>query len=210
MKKEEVILQMKETGLMAVVRVKAIERAYEIAQGCLDGGVNVLEISYTNSNAGTVIRALKKKFGDRLIVGAGTVLESVTARLAIMSGAQFIIAPSYDPGVQEMCNLYQIPYAPGCTSYTEILQALRAGASFIKAFPISNYYGPNLAKVLKVPCPQIPIMASGGADFDNLTQWFENGVDCVGIGGLLTKGSQEEITQNAERLIGIAAKAKEG
>ena len=143
MTKEEVILKLKDIGLLAVVRVETIERGYEIAQGCLDGGVGALEISYTNNNAGTVIAALKEKFGDQLIVGAGTVLDGTTARLAIMNGAQFIIAPCYDEGVQEMCNLYQIPYAPGCTSYTEMLTALKAGASFIKAFPISNYYGPD-------------------------------------------------------------------
>lgn len=210
MSREEIILQMKETGILGIVRVKTIERAYEIAQGCLDGGVNILEISYTNDNAGTIIQALKEKFEDHLIVGAGTVLEEVTARLAIMSGAQFIIAPSYDQGVQEICNLYQIPYAPGCTSYTEALTALKAGASFIKAFPISNFYGPKLSKIWKVPCPQVPIMASGGANFENLEQWIENGVDCIGIGGLLTKGKKEDIAQNAKRLTEIITKAKEG
>ena len=210
MSREEIILQMKKTGILGIVRVKTIERAYEIAQGCLDGGVNILEISYTNDNAGTIIQALKEKFKDRLIVGAGTVLEEVTARLAIMNGAQFIIAPSYDQGVQEICNLYQIPYAPGCTSYTEALTALKAGASFIKAFPISNFYGPQLSKIWKVPCPQVPIMASGGANFENLEQWIENGVDCIGIGGLLTKGKKEDIAQNAKRLTEIITKAKEG
>ncbi len=210
MSREEIILQMKKTGVLGIVRVKTIERAYEIAQGCLDGGVNILEISYTNDNAGTIIQALKEKFKDRLIVGAGTVLEEVTARLAIMNGAQFIIAPSYDQGVQEICNLYQIPYAPGCTSYTEALTALKAGASFIKAFPISNFYGPQLSKIWKVPCPQVPIMASGGANFENLEQWIENGVDCIGIGGLLTKGKKEDIAKNAKRLTEIITKAKEG
>ena len=210
MSREEIILQMKETGILGIVRVKTIERAYEIAQGCLDGGVNILEISYTNDNAGTIIQAWKEKFKDRLIVGAGTVLEEVTARLAIMNGAQFIIAPSYDQGVQEICNLYQIPYAPGCTSYTEALTALKAGASFIKAFPISNFYGPQLSKIWKVPCPQVPIMASGGANFENLEQWIENGVDCIGIGGLLTKGKKEDIAKNAKRLTEIITKAKEG
>lgn len=210
MTKEEVILKLKDIGLLAVVRVETIERGYEIAQGCLDGGVGALEISYTNNNAGTVIAALKEKFGDQLIVGAGTVLDGTTARLAIMNGAQFIIAPCYDEGVQEMCNLYQIPYAPGCTSYTDMLTALKAGASFIKAFPISNYYGPDLAKVIKVPCPQVPIMASGGANFDNLATWFKNGVDCVGLGGLLTKGTTEEIATNAKRLREIVLEVREG
>ena len=120
---------------MGIVRVETIARGIEIAQGCIDGGVDVLEISYTNNNAGEVIRALKEKFGDQLLVGAGTVLDPTTARLAIMDGAEFIIAPTFNKEVQEMANLYQIPYAPGCTSYTEMIEALKAGASFIKAFP---------------------------------------------------------------------------
>ena len=145
--------------------------------------------SYTKIKYGRYYRYIATRYLSKKkpVVGSGTVLDGTTARLAIMNGAQFIIAPCYDEDVQEMCNLYQIPYAPGCTSYTEMLTALKAGASFIKAFPISNYYGPDLAKVIKVPCPQVPIMASGGANFDNLATWFKNGVDCVGLGGLLTK-----------------------
>lgn len=204
MEKEKIITTIKETGVMAVVRVETIERGMEIAQGCLDGGVNVLEISYTNSNAGEVIQALKKAFGSQLLIGAGTVLEGVTARLAILSGADFIIAPTFDAEVQQMCNLYQIPYAPGCTSYTEMIEALKQGAAFIKAFPISNFYGPELAKVIKVPCPQVAILASGGVTLDNLNQWYENGVDCVGVGSLLTKGTSGEITENARQLRAIA------
>lgn len=200
MLKAETTLRIHETGLMAVVRVETIERGLEIAQGCLDGGVDVMEISYTNNNAGDVIKAIKEKFGDQILVGAGTVLEATTARLAIMDGAQFIIAPTFDRGVAEVCNLYQVPYAPGCTTYSEMMDALKAGASYIKAFPISNYYGPSLAKVVKVPVPQTPILASGGANFDNLHEWFENGVDCVGLGGLLTKGTSEEIAANARKL----------
>lgn len=204
MEKEKIITAIKETGVMAVVRVETIERGIEIAQGCLEGGVNVLEISYTNANAGEVIQALKKKFGAQLLIGAGTVLEGITARLAILSGADFVIAPTFDTEVQQMCNLYQIPYAPGCTSYTEMLEALKQGAAFIKAFPISNFYGPELAKVIKVPCPQVAILASGGVTLDNLNQWYENGVDCVGVGGLLTKGTSEEISENARQLCAIA------
>jgi 2-dehydro-3-deoxyphosphogluconate aldolase/(4S)-4-hydroxy-2-oxoglutarate aldolase len=167
-----------------------------------------MEISYTNNNAGEVIRAIKATFGDQILIGAGTVLESTTARLAIMDGAEFVIAPTYDQGVQELCNLYQIPYAPGCTSYTEMMEALKNGASFIKAFPISNYYGPSLAKVIKVPVPHTPILASGGATLENLHEWFENGVDCIGIGGLLTKGTSEEIAQNAQKLTAIVSEVR--
>lgn len=206
--KADTICRIRNTGVMAVVRVETIERGIEIAQGCCDGGVDVLEISYTNSNAGEVIKALKEKFGDKMLIGAGTVLEATTARLAIMNGAEFIIAPCFDQGVQEMANLYQVPYAPGCTTYTEMLTALKAGASFIKAFPISNYYGPTLAKIFKVPCPQIPLLSSGGATFDNLPDWYQNGIDCVGIGGLLTKGSAADIAANAKRIRTIADEAR--
>lgn len=209
MTKSETIRRIETTAIMGIVRVDNEERGIEIAQGCLMGGVDVLEISYTNSNAGDVIHALKKHFGNKIVVGAGTVLDSVTARLAILSGAEFIIAPTFDHGVQEMSNLYQIPYAPGCTSYSEMIDAIKAGASFIKAFPISNYYGPSLAKTIKVPVPNIPILASGGVDFGNLEEWIKNGTDVVGIGGLLTKGSAEDISMNARKLCEIVRKAKE-
>lgn len=202
------ICRMRDTGIMAIVRVDTIERGLEIAQGCHDGGVDILEISYTNNNAGEVIHAIKEHFGDQMLAGAGTVLDAVTARLAIMSGAEFIIAPTFDQGVQEMANLYQVPYAPGCTSYSEMILALKAGASFIKAFPISNYYGPTLSNIFKVPCPQIPLLASGGATFDNLAEWFKNGIDCVGIGGLLTKGTAAEIAANAKKLRDIVEETR--
>lgn len=198
--KADTIKRIKDTGIMAIVRVETIEEGIKIAQACLDGGVDVIEISYTNSNAGDVIKALKEKFEDQLLVGAGTVLDATTARLSIMDGAEFIIAPTFSKEVSDMANLYQVAYAPGCTTYTEMMEALKAGASYIKAFPISNYYGPNLAKVFKVPFPDMPILASGGATLDNLHEWVENGIDCVGLGGLLTKGSSEEITANAKKL----------
>ncbi len=210
MNKEEIVQRIRTTGIMAIVRVETAERAFEIADGCLAGGVDVLEVSYTNSNAGDVIRALREKYKDTLLVGAGTVLDPTTARLAIMDGAQFIIAPTFDREVQEMSNLYQIPYAPGCTTYTEMIDALKAGASFIKAFPISNYYGPDLSKVFKVPFPKMPILASGGATLDNLGTWIENGTDCVGIGGLLTKGSSADIADNARKLRDIVVAVRSG
>lgn len=208
MKKAKSSLRIFETGIMAVVRVETIERGIEIAQGCLDGGVDVIEISYTNNNAGEVIRGIKEKFGDQLLIGAGTVLEGTTARMAVLDGAEFIIAPTFDQGVQEICNLYQIPYAPGCTSYTEMMEALKQGAAFIKAFPISNYYGSSLAKVVKVPVPHTPLLASGGATLENLHEWFENGVDAVGVGGLLTKGSSQDIAGNARKLRAIVKEVR--
>lgn len=210
MGRAETVCRMKKAGIMAVVRVDTIERGLEIAKGCYEGGVDVIEISYTNPIAGDVIAAIKKEYGDKMCIGAGTVLDATTARLAIMSGAEFFVAPNFDPDVQEMCNLYQIPYGPGCTTYSESLNALKAGASFIKAFPISNYYGPSLAKVFKVPCPQVPILASGGVNVENVGEWVKNGAEVLGVGGLLSKGSWEEIASNAKQLRDAFETAKRG
>ncbi|QAT62247.1 ketohydroxyglutarate aldolase [Acidilutibacter cellobiosedens] len=185
---------------MAIVRVDTIDRGLKIAEGCLNGGVDVLEISYTNNNAGEVIKALKKKFGSPLLIGAGTVLDSETARLAILNGAEFIIAPTFNKNIAELANIYQIPYEPGCSTYTEIVEALKYGAYFIKAFPISNFYGSKLVDIFTTPVPTLPILASGGITLDNLSEWIKAGVMTVGAGGLLTKGSKEEITANAKEM----------
>ena len=200
MKKVDTTKRIYDTGAMAIVRVETIERGIEIAQGCIDGGIDCLEISYTLPNAGTVISAIKEKFKDKVCVGAGTVLDSETARHAILCGAEFIIAPNYSKEVAMICNRYQIPYAPGCTSITEAVDALTYGAAFIKAFPISDFYGSKLVKVFKTPIPEMPILASGGITLDNLHEYIQNGVDCCGFGGLLTKGSSEEIAENAKKI----------
>ena len=138
-----------------------------------------------------------------MIVGAGTVMEPTTARLAIMAGAQFIVANCGSDEVARMCNLYQIPYAPGCTTMTEANHSLEMGAAFIKCFPISNVYGPELVNLFKTPTPWMPLMASGGINLDNLAEWLERGVDCCGMGSLLTKGSKKEIAANAAKVCAI-------
>lgn len=200
MQKVDVTKRIAHCGAMAIVRVDTIERGIEIAQGCLAGGIDVLEISYTLPNAGEVIQALKEKFKDTLLVGAGTVLDSETARLAILQGAQFVIAPNVSEDVATLCNRYQIPYAPGCTTLSEMLHGLEIGAAFIKAFPISDFYGPKLVKVCKTPIPQMPLLASGGITLENLHEYIENGCECCGFGGLLTKGSIADIQENAQKI----------
>lgn len=191
---------MYDIGALAIVRTDSLARAVEIAEGCIAGGIPVMEMSYTLPSAGSIIKELKAKYGLSLCVGAGTVLDSETARHAILNGADFIIAPNFDPQVAKVCNRYQIPYAPGCTSITESVDALSEGAAFIKAFPISDFYGQKLIKVFKTPIPDMPILASGGITLDNLDQWLENGVDVCGFGSLLTKGSTEEIANNAKQI----------
>lgn len=200
MQKADITKRIADTGAMAIVRVESIERGIEIAEGLLAGGIDCMEISYTLPNAGDVIKELKARFGDRLVVGAGTVLDSETARHAVLNGAQFVIAPNFSREVAIMCNRYQIPYAPGCTSLTEAVEALDYGAAFIKAFPISDFYGPKLVSVFKTPIPFMPILASGGINLENLSDYISRGVDCCGFGGLLTKGNKEIISENARKI----------
>lgn len=194
----KVLQKLDEVKAMAIVRTESIERACEIADGLIEGGIPIMEISFTLPNAGEVISALRKKYQDRLLVGAGTVLDSETARLAILADAQFIIAPNLSVEVARTCNRYRVPYMPGCTSITEAVQGLEAGASMIKAFPISNFYGPDLINVFKTPIPYMPILASGGVQLDTISQWISNGADCLGFGGLLTKGTSADIAANAK------------
>jgi 2-dehydro-3-deoxyphosphogluconate aldolase/(4S)-4-hydroxy-2-oxoglutarate aldolase len=200
MKKMNITKKMAEVGALAIVRAQTLDRACEIAEGCIKGGIPVMEMSYTLNNAGRIIEGLSEKYGEELCVGAGTVLDSETARHAILHGAKFIIAPNYSEDVAKICNRYQIPYAPGCTSLTEAVDALSLGAAFIKAFPISDFYGSKLGKVFKTPIPDMPILASGGITLDNLHMWLESKVDVCGFGGLLTQGNTEDIAENARKI----------
>ncbi len=200
MQKNEIVSKIAKTKVMAVVRINSLERGCEIVEGCLAGGVDVMEVSYTSPEASDYIKQLSEKYPD-MLVGAGTVLDSETARMAITAGAKFIIAPNFSKDVALLCNRYQIPYCPGCTSYSEMVTGLEYGASFIKCFPISNFYGPEMAKVLKTPLPFMPILVSGGINLNNIEEWLKNGADCLAIGSLLTKGTKEEIAENAKKIM---------
>jgi len=200
MQKVTTLSRIYQEKLMAIIRVETIERAQEIVDGCLEGEISCLEISYTNKNAGDIIEQLKEIYQDKIIVGAGTVLDSETARHALLKGAEFIIAPNFNLEVAKLCNRYQIPYMPGCTSMTEVVEALEAGADMIKAFPTSSFIGPKVVSTIKTPMPQVPVLSSGGVTVENITDWIEAGVDCMGIGTLLSKGTKAEIAKNAQSL----------
>ena len=159
MSKLEVLYRIKEEKLMAIIRTTTIERAREIVDGCLAGGVSCLEISYTNFNAGDIIKQLKEEYGDKLLVGAGTVLDSETAKDAISKGAEFIIAPTFSEDVVKFCNRYQVAYMPGCMTMTELVTALEAGVSMVKAFPTASFFGPSIVSTIRTPMPYVPILS---------------------------------------------------
>ncbi|WP_350224718.1 ketohydroxyglutarate aldolase [Faecalibaculum rodentium] len=200
LKKADITCRIADCGAMAIVRTTSCRRAEEIARGCLAGGIYVMEISCTNNNAPELIAHLRKKFPGELLVGAGTVLDGETAREVILHDAQFVIAPNLSKSCARVCSRYQVPYMPGCTSVTEAVKALELGAAFVKAFPISDFYGPKLVSVFKTPIPDLPVLASGGITLDNLADYIRRNCDVCGFGGLLTKGTEEEIARNARKI----------
>jgi 2-dehydro-3-deoxyphosphogluconate aldolase/(4S)-4-hydroxy-2-oxoglutarate aldolase len=200
MQKYEILKRIEDTGIVAVVRAENEEKAKYIAYACMDGGIDAIEIAFTVPGAHKVIEALVEEFGDSLLVGAGTVLDSETARTAILAGARYIVSPAFDLDTAKLCNRYQIPYMPGCMTLTEMIRAMEAGADIIKVFP-GSVFGPSFIKAIKGPLPQINLMPTGGVNLDNVGQWIKNGCIAVGVGGALTKGSKEEITQTAKQFV---------
>lgn len=201
LKKSETLEKLIDTGIVAVVRAENIKEAVRISSACIEGGVSAIEVTYTVPGATEVIKALKETFpADKLIVGAGTVLDVATARMAILAGAEYIVSPGFDEETAKLCNLYQIPYMPGCMTITEMMKAMQYGADIVKLFP-GSAFGPSFVKAVKAPLPQANIMPTGGVSLDNVEEWFKNGVVAVGAGGKLATGSSESITATAKAFV---------
>lgn len=188
-----------DTCALAVVRAPK-ERVLEVAEGIVQGGVDAMEVSYTNIDAPEAIDLVHQKLGNKILVGAGTILDAETAKNAIQHGADFLYSPIFDEGVAKLANQYQIPYAAGCTTVTEAVEALRAGATFIKMFPYSGIEGPSVIKTIKTPIPWMPILQSGSVNADNVADWLDAGAEVLGIGSALNKGTVEEIADNARKI----------
>lgn len=200
MRKYEVLQRIEEVGVVAVVRAENSEKAKKIALACMNGGIDSIEITFTVPGAHKVIESLTEEFGDRLLVGAGTVLDSETARIAILAGAKYIVSPGFDLETAKLCNRYQIPYMAGCMTITEMIKAMEAGVDVIKVFP-GSAFGPSFIKAVKGPLPQAVLMPTGGVSIDNVDQWIKNGCIAVGVGGNLTKGTSEEMTSAAKEFV---------
>ena len=213
MKKFDVLNRIAECGVVAVVRANTEEEAINIATACTDGGVKAIEVTFTVPGADSVIKALKKAIpADKLIVGAGSVLDSETARVAILAGAEFIVAPSFNEGVAKLCNRYQVPYVPGTQTIKEIVTAMEAGCDVIKVFP-GDMLGPVFIKDVKGPLPYANLMPSGGVNLENAGEWIKNGAVCISSGSHLTapakKGDLAETAKRAAQYVEAVRKARE-
>ncbi len=152
MDKESVIQRISEVGLVAVVRAESAEQAKKITKACIDGGVAAIEITFTVPGAHDIIKELSQTYSeDEIILGAGTVLDPETARLAIVNGAQYVVSSSFNKETAKLCNRYRVPYMPGCMTLKEIVEAMEYGADIIKAFP-GNMLGLDFINPSKDRC----------------------------------------------------------
>lgn len=206
MKKMKVLKALQECGVVAVVRGNTKETGINIAKACIKGNVKAIEVTYTNKFANEIIRELSEEFKtqDDVVIGAGTVLDPETARLAILQGAEYIVSPSFNLETATLCNRYKVAYIPGVMTINEIVLAHESGVDVVKLFP-GSAFGPSYIKAIKGPLPYANVMITGGVNIDNLDTWINAGADLVGIGGELNtigeEGKFDEITSICKKYI---------
>jgi len=183
-KKSQIIEAIKENKIIAIVRGVKASTAINIAETLYSGGVKLIEVTFNTPGAAEMIAVIKKAMQDKMYVGAGTVLDSETAKTAIDSGAEFILSPSLDKGMISTCNRYGKVSIPGIATPTEAVKAMQWGADLIKLFPAAEL-GHKYLKSIKGPLDHIEIIAVGGINLDNVIKFIEAGSVGVGIGSSL-------------------------
>ena len=186
MSKEDQLQRVLDCGIVAVVRSPDSQQLVETARALADGGVNVVEITMTVPDALDVVRQVRKALGDRLLLGAGTVLDVETCRAALLAGAEYIVAPTLNLDVIRQCRRYNKLVMPGAFTPTEILAAWEAGADIVKVFP-ADVVGPAFFKAMCGPLPQIRLMPTGGVDLTTAAAFLKAGACCLGVGGQLVE-----------------------
>ncbi|BAK58123.1 bifunctional 4-hydroxy-2-oxoglutarate aldolase/2-dehydro-3-deoxy-phosphogluconate aldolase [Lactococcus garvieae] len=205
MQRAELLEKVIKSGVVSVVRADNAEDAVKIVEAVVDGGIKSIELTYSVPRANDVIADLVARYADTdVVVGAGTVLEPTSARLAIIAGAQFIVSPTFNKEVAKICNLYQIPYIPGVMTPLEAQTAMEYGSELIKLFP-GDIAGAAMIKDLKGPFPYINVMPSGGVNESNVAEWFKVGATAVSAGGGVTApaltGAFAAVKSNAEKFM---------
>lgn len=212
MLKLKVLSRVLESGLVAIVRTDSPDQAARIAEACAEGGVAALEITFTVPGAAAVISELARRYKPaEMIVGAGTVLDPETARIAILAGAQFLVSPALNADTARLANRYQVPYMPGADNVRDVIQAMECGADIIKVFP-GEVLGPEFVKTVKAPLPQASLMPTGGVSIENAATWIKAGACALGVGGNLIAGAKTgdyaSITALSKRFIQAIREAR--
>ncbi|MFN2202387.1 MAG: bifunctional 4-hydroxy-2-oxoglutarate aldolase/2-dehydro-3-deoxy-phosphogluconate aldolase [Caldilineaceae bacterium] len=213
MKKHQKLDIIRETGVIAIMRAQSSEQLIAAADAIKAGGVKVIEVTMTTPGALGVIEQAKQRYGADVLFGAGSVLDPETARAAILSGADFIVAPTLSLPMVALCNRYAVPVVPGIYTPTEALTAIEAGADMVKLFPAS-FGGPELVKAIRAPLPQLEIVPVGGVDLNTAADFIRAGSVALGVGSslvnnkLLAEGNLDELTRRAEAFIAEVEKGR--
>lgn len=204
----QTLQQMIREKVIAVIRTDSAGAALQAAEAAYEGGIRLLEITLTTPGALQIIADLKRKYGAAAVVGAGTVMDAVSARLAIDSGADFLVSPHLDAEVIQMAHLHQVPIIPGTATLKDAVEALKLGCGVIKLFP-ANLLGPQAIRAFKGPLPQAHFIPTGGVNAETISDWLAAGAVAVGTGSELTKealqtGDFTKVTAYARKLVHAA------
>lgn len=213
--KDETLHSIKESGVVAIVRMSEPERIIEIARALRKGGVRCIEIPMTVPTALELIRETTRDATSDFVIGAGTVLDAETARATILAGVEFLVGPNTNLEMIKLCKRYRKVVIPGALTPTEILNAWQAGADIVKVFS-ARFFGPKYFSDLKGPYPHIDLMPTGGVRVDNAADFIRQGACAVTIGRdlldtkAIAEGRFDVITERAKQLIASVMEAKRG
>ena len=216
MNRQDVLRSIEEVGVVPVVRASSAEEAMQVIEAIRAGGVPVLEITMTVPRAVRVIEQVADRYGDEVVVGAGTVLDAETARACILAGATFVVSPSLNLATIELCQRYSVVVTPGALTPTEVVTAWQAGADAVKIFPCSAMGGATYLKSLKAPLPQVEMIPTGGVSLATAAEFIQAGAFALGVGADLvdTKairaGQPEKVTEAARAYVAAVRDARGG
>lgn len=190
MKKSQVIKQILNAGVVAVIRAESKKQGIKIIDAVIKGGIRSIEITMTVPGAIDIIKELSESYtAEEALIGAGTVLDPETARACMLAGADFIVSPNLNVDTLKICNRYAVTVIPGIMTVKEAIEALEYGVDIIKVFP-GNVFGPSVISSFNGPLPQANFMPTGGVSLSNVEEWINAGAVAVGTGGELTKGAK--------------------
>jgi 2-dehydro-3-deoxyphosphogluconate aldolase/(4S)-4-hydroxy-2-oxoglutarate aldolase len=214
MTRERISSAIVETGIVPVIRASSADHAVRAAEAVCRGGIPIVEITMTVPGAIHVMEKVADRLGDKVLIGAGTVLDTETARAALLAGAEFLVSPAFRPSVIEMSHRYSKPIMSGAMTPTEILTAWECGADFVKVFPAGNLGGPKYIRALKGPYPHIEMIPTGGVNLETAVDFLLAGSAALGVGAdlvdakSLSAGKMEVIEDNARKFLDCVVKAR--
>jgi 2-dehydro-3-deoxyphosphogluconate aldolase/(4S)-4-hydroxy-2-oxoglutarate aldolase len=214
MEKLLVLKRIEEVGIIPVVRVESEEQAIAVAKVIGEAGIPILEITMTVPGAVRVIEKLSKRYGDEVLVGAGTVLDPEAARACIGAGAQFIVSPALNMQTIELCKQQAVAVFPGSLTPTEVVSAWQAGADAVKVFPCSAVGGAKYLRALRAPLPQINLIPTGGVSLSTAKDLISAGAWALGVGADLVNtraikaGEYDSVASKARSYVAAVREAR--